>query len=66
VAPGTYQLDIPYSNPLELVMEILKNGPDVEVIDPPALRQAVRERLVATLKLYTNAKVSDVAESRVE
>ena len=37
---GRYQMDIPYSNTPELVMDILRNGPDVEVISPPALRGA--------------------------
>ena len=51
---GRYQLDIPYSDSRELVMDILKNGPDVEVISPPALRDEVRGKLAASLAQYTN------------
>ena len=54
LADGRYQLDIPYSDPRELVMDILKNGPDVEVIAPEALRKEVKARLVAALRLYAN------------
>lgn len=52
LADGNYQLDIPYANSRELVMDILKNGKDVEVICPPELRREVKESLAATLKLY--------------
>jgi len=40
---GSYFLEIPYSDDRELVMEILKFGPDVEVVAPAALRRRVRE-----------------------
>lgn len=49
---GLYELRIPYSNPQELIMEILRHGPEVEVLDPPALRAQVVERLKAALKKY--------------
>jgi proteasome accessory factor C len=49
---GRYQLDIPYSDSRELMMDILKNGPDVEVVSPIALRQETQERLEATLRQY--------------
>jgi proteasome accessory factor C len=52
---GRYQLDIPYSDTRELMMDILKNGPDVEVVSPAALRIEVQRRLAATLQQYTNA-----------
>ena len=54
LADGRYQLDIPYSDPRELVMDILKNGPDVEVIAPEALRKEVKARLVEALQQYAN------------
>lgn len=38
---GSYQLDVPYSEDWELIQDILKQGPDVEVIAPPALRDKV-------------------------
>lgn len=47
-----YELHIPYSDPRELMMDILKYGPEVEVLAPETLRQAVAERLRATLERY--------------
>lgn len=40
-----YELQVPYSNPTELIMEILKHGPDVEVLAPAGLRQTVADKL---------------------
>lgn len=40
-----YELQVPYSDPRELLMDVLKYGPDVEVIAPPALRALVGKRL---------------------
>lgn len=45
-------LQVPYSIEHELVMDILKYGPDVEVLAPPQLREQVRARLAAALGLY--------------
>ncbi|MBK9495554.1 MAG: HTH domain protein [Alphaproteobacteria bacterium ADurb.BinA280] len=39
---GRYELKLPYSHPRELLMDILKYGPDAEVIAPPSLRQEAR------------------------
>ncbi len=49
---GRYELRLPYSNPAELIMDILKFGPDVEVVAPPPLRQAVVERMQNALRVY--------------
>ena len=49
---GCYELRIPYSDPRELAMDILKYGPDVEVIAPAALRAMVIEQLRGALKKY--------------
>lgn len=49
---GGYELKIPYSNPSELVMDILKYGPDVEVLGPASLRKAVAERLAVAAEQY--------------
>ncbi|MCF6238984.1 MAG: transcriptional regulator [Candidatus Marinimicrobia bacterium] len=40
-----YQLSIPYHNPTELIMDILKYGADVEVIEPASLKQRVKEEI---------------------
>ena len=45
-------LSFPYSNDIELVMDILRYGPDAEVMEPPALRAKVQERLRQALALY--------------
>lgn len=49
---GSYELCIPYSDPRELVMDILKYGPDVEVMAPETLRNAVADRLKQALNNY--------------
>ncbi|MGH8744397.1 MAG: helix-turn-helix transcriptional regulator, partial [Burkholderiales bacterium] len=49
---GSYKLSIPYSGTHELVMDILKYGPDVEVIAPGELRSAVAAQLEAAGKQY--------------
>ena len=49
---GTYVLEVPYSAEGELVMDILKFGPDVEVLEPAALRKAVAERAKEMVKVY--------------
>jgi predicted DNA-binding transcriptional regulator YafY len=38
---GSYQLRLPYSNDPELIMDILKYGPDCEVVGPAGLREKV-------------------------
>ena len=49
---GRYELKIPYGNPTELIREILKFGPDVEVIAPLSLRQQIIDRLQETVEQY--------------
>lgn len=49
---GSYELAIPYSNQLELVMDVLKYGPDVEVIEPEGLRAEVLGRLRQAVARY--------------
>ena len=49
---GSYSLSIPYANDRELVMDILKYGPEVEVLEPAALRRRVAAQLRAAAKLY--------------
>jgi predicted DNA-binding transcriptional regulator YafY len=52
---GAYLLEIPYADDRELIMDILKYGPDCEVLAPEALRQRVREQAAATLAQYRDA-----------
>ena len=53
---GFYLLNVPYSQDTELVMEILKYADDVEVLEPPALRARVKQRVAATQALYASAR----------
>lgn len=54
---GRYQLTIPYKHDTELIQDILKYGPEIEVIAPPKLRQKVIQRLEETLKPYSSDRI---------
>lgn len=49
---GRWELVVPYGDPTELVRDILKYGPEAEVVAPESLREAVKEQLSRTLRLY--------------
>lgn len=49
---GSYQLRVPYSNDPELVMDILKYGPDCQVVEPVELREKVRGLLGEAVGRY--------------
>lgn len=51
-ADGAYLLELPYADDRELLMDILKYGPDCEVLAPEALRTRAREQAAATLARY--------------
>ncbi|MER2539158.1 MAG: YafY family protein [Azonexus sp.] len=51
---GSYQLRLPYSNDPELIMDILKYGPDCEVVGPGALREKVKMLLETAARRYGN------------
>ena len=44
-ADGGYLLEIPYSDDRELVMDILRHGPEVEVLAPQKLRKRISEQV---------------------
>ena len=48
----SYELQLPYSDPRELMMDILKYGPEVEVIAPEELRKTVAQRLRRSTEHY--------------
>lgn len=52
LADGRYELTVPYGDPTELILDILRYGPEVEVVSPPALRSTVAERLRRAAALY--------------
>ena len=49
---GSYVLEVPYSDDRELIMDILKHGPAVEVLGPPSLRERVVGQLRQAAALY--------------
>lgn len=49
---GSYELQIPYSDQRELVMEILKYGAGVEVIGPEKLRNKIKKQIASALEVY--------------
>ncbi len=49
---GRYVLEVPYSQDPELLMDILKHGSDVEVLEPPELRARVATQLAAAAEQY--------------
>ena len=46
-------LDLPYADPRELVMDILRHVPEVEVLGPVGLREAVAEKLRQAVRRVT-------------
>ncbi|MCC7152300.1 MAG: WYL domain-containing protein [Rubrivivax sp.] len=50
-----WELRLPYVDETELVMDVLRQGAQVQVLEPPALRRRVRERLQQALALYEQA-----------
>jgi predicted DNA-binding transcriptional regulator YafY len=49
---GSWLLELPFSDARELIMDILRYGPDVEVLAPASLRAAVSAELTGALKKY--------------
>lgn len=50
---GRYELRLPYADPRELIMDILKHGAEVEVVGPSSLRTAVARQLRHAANLYS-------------
>jgi predicted DNA-binding transcriptional regulator YafY len=51
---GAYLLEIPYAKDMELIMDILRHVPEVEVLGPPDLRKKVAAMLAAGLKKFSD------------
>jgi predicted DNA-binding transcriptional regulator YafY len=49
---GSYEIDVPFTSTKELMMDILKFGPDVEVVAPATLRAEVAARAEETARKY--------------
>ncbi len=55
LADGRYELTLPFDDPTELLMDILRYGPDVEVLAPDSLRNQLFHRLQLTAAIYSKA-----------
>jgi len=53
---GSYELTVPYSDERELILDILRYGPDIRVVSPASLRRAVQRRLREALGQYVQGK----------
>ena len=51
---GSYMLEFDYDKDPELIMDILKHGSEVEVLEPAELRKHVQQALQATISKYQN------------
>lgn len=51
---GRYHLRLPYAQDTELIMDILRHGSQVQVLNPPELRQAVIDEHRKALETMTN------------
>jgi predicted DNA-binding transcriptional regulator YafY len=49
---GRYELQLPYSNSKELLMDVLKYGPDAEIVAPLPLREEMKSLLHLALSGY--------------
>ena len=67
-ADGAYVLRLPYANPTELIMDVMRHGRDVEVRAPASLRRAVAAELAAAAATYqaegAPAAAADTAASK--
>jgi len=52
LSDGRYELRIPYQKSRELVMDVMRHGPNVEVVTPYELRAEVKEQLSRALEQY--------------
>ena len=59
---GGYRLEVPYRHDKELLMDILKYGAEVKVIEPTELKESLIETIENMQKVYKN----DIATSQEE
>lgn len=52
LADGGLQLELPYHDPRELAMDVLRHGGDCQVLEPPELRKLVREQAHALVAAH--------------
>jgi len=49
---GSFELSVPYSDPTELMADVMRLGDELEVLGPPALREAVGQALSRAAARY--------------
>lgn len=52
LADGSFELRVPYADPTELAMDVLRHGEQVVVEQPAELRDVVTSRLIGALRRY--------------
>jgi predicted DNA-binding transcriptional regulator YafY len=62
---GHWVLELPYNDPRELMMEVLKHGASVEVLAPDVLRDRVAAELETALEGYRRAAAARLAREGV-
>ena len=55
---GGYELRVPYVDETEIVMDLMRQGPEVQVLAPASLRERVRQRHAQAAALYGPAAVA--------
>lgn len=60
---GGYELQVPYEDERELVMDVLRYGAEVEVVGPKGLREEVTERLRKAARQYSE-RTNQVSANR--
>jgi predicted DNA-binding transcriptional regulator YafY len=56
LSDGRYEMRLPYSNSKELLMDVLKYGPDAQIVAPLSLREEMKIQLQLALGAYQNAE----------
>lgn len=56
MSDGTYQLHIPYSDERELIMDIMRHLPHVQVVEPFTLRKLLNQYLQSAIQSHSNSE----------
>ncbi len=59
---GSYDMRLPFVDANELLMDVLRQGDQVQVLAPPELVQAARQRLQAAAALYAGAELAPTSQ----
>lgn len=63
-ADGRFMLRVPFNDPRELLMDVLRHGRDCEVLEPRSLRGMVEEEIHALAGLYAPGAAAGAAPPR--